>query len=884
MNYIMKYLLPSLLLISLAGLIIPNTFADNVPNWVKNTAGWWAADAISETEFLNAIEFLVNEEIIQVSDIISGKDSSGYVPSWIKNNAGWWAGGQIDDSSFVLGLQWLITNGIIVVEEKPIHTDVNFRVAFIGDQGHNPQAIAVLNLIKDEGAQMVLHLGDFDYDEVTVYDGGDPDAWDKMISDVLGDDFPYFGTIGYHDQKQWDGYQQKFNDRLKKNPDVECVGDLGIKSSCTYKGLFFILVSPGLKGSGHSSFIENQLNDNDHTWRVCSWGKSIHNMQVGQKENNVGWEVYENCKNGAAIIATAHYHSYSRTKTLIDIENQIVDPEWFEPDKLRVKEGSTFVFVSGLGGKSIKDQARCLPTSYPYGCNGEWASIYTSDQNADFGALFCTFNIEGQPNKADCYFKNIQGKIIDKFTISNFIGIDETSSNLSEIDLANKDMSNRDLTETILIGANLSVTNLIGADLSGKYLADTILTGADLTNSNLTGADLSGKDLTEMILKGADLTDVNITGAIVRGADLSYTNLSGVDLSDRDLTGTVLIYADLSDTNLTGVDLSGFDLTSTNLSGQDFSSKDLTETILTGANLTDTILPVNNVEMNVGTDKLIIMDGVLSQKNFVDTKFNGVDLSGKTGVVSDFTRASFKNANIENVNLSFSKLVQVDFAKIKNKSLAGAALTGASLTHSNLSGVDMSDVIINRVNFHQSDLSGQDFSVISDAHIIEMDFTMTNLSDSNFQGLEMSSESIFTKTFKDKAHLRNLSYIEIMEALFDGLNTKLIISKEVSGNDLIINYILYNNFGNANLENANFKNAGLLAAGFYSANLANANLSGADLRNTSFVHANLANANLEGANLANANLEGANLDGALLDNAVLTGANLKCINHSICNS
>ena len=878
MNYIMKYLLPSLLLISLAGLIIPNAFADNVPNWVKNTAGWWAADAISETEFLNAIEFLVNEEIIQVSDIISGKDSSGYVPSWIKNNAGWWADGQIDDSSFVLGLQWLITNGIIVVEEKPIHTDVNFRVAFIGDQGHNPQAIAVLNLIKDEGAQMVLHLGDFDYDEVTVYDGGEPDAWDKMISDVLGDDFPYFGTIGYHDQKQWDGYQQKFNDRLKKNPDVECVGDLGIKSSCTYKGLFFIIVSPGLKGSGHSSFIENQLNDNDHTWRVCSWSKSMNHMQIGNKENNVGWEVYENCKNGAAIIATAHYHSYSRTKTLIDVENQIVDPEWLEPDKLRVKEGSTFVFVSGLGGKSIKDQARCLPTSYPYGCNGEWASIYTSDQNADFGALFCTFNIEGQPNKADCYFKNIQGKIIDKFTVSNFIGIDETSSNLPEIDLANKDMSNMDLTKTILIGANLSDTNLIGTDLSGKYLADTILTGADLTNSNLTGADLSGKDLTEMILKGADLTDVNITGAIVRGADLSYTNLSGVDLSDRDLTGTVLIYADLSDTNLSGVDLSGFDLTSTNLSGQDFSSKDLTETVLTGANLTDTILPVNNVEMNVGTDKLIIMDGVLSQKNFVDTKFNGVDLSGKTGVFSDFTRASFKNANMENVNLSFSKLVQVDFTKIKNKSLAGAALTGASLTHSNLSGVDMSDVIMNRVNFQKTDLSGQDFSVISNSFIHGTIFMEANLVDSNFQGLNMASEDTFTETFKNKAHLKNLSAEEALKILLEGKHdtvaNKLPIYGEVHGNDLAISFILFNNFVDANLENANFKNARLLYANFYLANLTNADLSGADLRNTLFTH----------ANLANANLEGANLEGALLDNAILTGANLKCINHSICNS
>ena len=37
------------------------------------------------------------------------------VPDWIKNNAGWWADGQIDDGSFVSGLQWLISNGIMKI-------------------------------------------------------------------------------------------------------------------------------------------------------------------------------------------------------------------------------------------------------------------------------------------------------------------------------------------------------------------------------------------------------------------------------------------------------------------------------------------------------------------------------------------------------------------------------------------------------------------------------------------------------------------------------------------------------------------------------------------------------------------------------------------------
>ena len=310
------------------------------------------------------------------------------------------------------------------IEENLISTDPNLRVAFIADQSLSPDAIAVLNLIKAEEADMVLHQGDFDY----VHDHF---GWYEMISNVLGNDFPYFATVGGHDIINWNEYQPLLYDRLNKIPDAECIGDLGIKSSCTYKGLFFILVSPSIQlldrdVSGYDSFIENQLNSNDHIWRVCSWARNMEPMQVGNKGNATGWEVYNNCKDGGAIIATGHSHSYARTKTLIDMEKQIVDTQWPEPNKLRVKEGATFVFVSGLGGESIPSQTRCFPTSYPYGCNEEWASIYTASQDATYGALFCTFNVDGQPNKAHCYFKNIDGVVIDEFTITSFVRTDHT--------------------------------------------------------------------------------------------------------------------------------------------------------------------------------------------------------------------------------------------------------------------------------------------------------------------------------------------------------------------------------------------------------------------------------------------------------------------------
>ena len=71
----MKIILFSLTLMFLFVGMIGSVNADGVPEWVKNTAGWWATDAISENEFVNAIEFLVNVGIIGTQN-----------PSHLKNN------------------------------------------------------------------------------------------------------------------------------------------------------------------------------------------------------------------------------------------------------------------------------------------------------------------------------------------------------------------------------------------------------------------------------------------------------------------------------------------------------------------------------------------------------------------------------------------------------------------------------------------------------------------------------------------------------------------------------------------------------------------------------------------------------------------------------
>lgn len=45
-----------------------NAFAENtaVPDWIKNNASWWAEGKISEQEYLNAIQYLVENKIIKI--------------------------------------------------------------------------------------------------------------------------------------------------------------------------------------------------------------------------------------------------------------------------------------------------------------------------------------------------------------------------------------------------------------------------------------------------------------------------------------------------------------------------------------------------------------------------------------------------------------------------------------------------------------------------------------------------------------------------------------------------------------------------------------------------------------------------------------------------
>jgi len=101
----------------------------NVPDWIRNNAKWWSEGAIGDSDFTSGIQFMIKENIMIIPDLpeevtqmelkdekrAMGMEREQNVPDWVRNNAGWWADGLISDDDFVKGIQYLVEQGIIQV-------------------------------------------------------------------------------------------------------------------------------------------------------------------------------------------------------------------------------------------------------------------------------------------------------------------------------------------------------------------------------------------------------------------------------------------------------------------------------------------------------------------------------------------------------------------------------------------------------------------------------------------------------------------------------------------------------------------------------------------------------------------------------------------------
>ena len=86
-----------------------------IPAWLKNNANSWSSSSLTDSEFANNLEYLIEQGIIDVSSKERSSISEKTIPAWLKNNAKWWYANQISDEDFIKSVQYLVKKGIIGV-------------------------------------------------------------------------------------------------------------------------------------------------------------------------------------------------------------------------------------------------------------------------------------------------------------------------------------------------------------------------------------------------------------------------------------------------------------------------------------------------------------------------------------------------------------------------------------------------------------------------------------------------------------------------------------------------------------------------------------------------------------------------------------------------
>jgi len=214
-----------------SGILVPNSFAQDaqIPNWIKNVAGWWAIGDISENEFLTGIEYLINNNIILIdfipcNDEIQGQtiSPSKSVPDWVKNNASWWSDNLIDDIAFINGLQYLIEYKIIKIDNKKILgkvplEDIKFSSSWTIDKNFLVFAQSAFFEIYGVYGDCIMDGDEQVWKSVML--GLNPNKMDKYNEVAVWNDpqktvvvYPYFTSIAYNEPGFYTYYRGECDD------------------------------------------------------------------------------------------------------------------------------------------------------------------------------------------------------------------------------------------------------------------------------------------------------------------------------------------------------------------------------------------------------------------------------------------------------------------------------------------------------------------------------------------------------------------------------------------------------------------------------------------------------------------------------------------------
>ena len=273
------------------------------------------------------------------------------------------------------------------------------KICIIGDTGIGSPSVQTHGLCKAAGVDAILHTGDLDYTD-------SPSQWESFITNQMGASFPYFYVLGNHEIDNAAGYRANADARFRRL-GINWVGTLTSHCAFDWRGIRFIMTTPGIGDSSAATYIRDQAAASTAPWVLSVHHQQMARMQVNTKGDTTGWGVYEEARQQGVVVWNGHAHGYGRTHLLSKMDTQTVADN---TNPYTVIKGASIVVQTGLGGDSVSSAG-------PYATQPYWGKVSTATNGGTYGVVICTFGAGGDPKRADCLFRNVNNVEVDRWTM-----------------------------------------------------------------------------------------------------------------------------------------------------------------------------------------------------------------------------------------------------------------------------------------------------------------------------------------------------------------------------------------------------------------------------------------------------------------------------------
>jgi len=171
---------------------------NEIPSWIKMNAQWWIEEKIDENSFLEGMRYLIKENIIKIPENIDGdRNSVTYetgqkIPMWVKTTVEWWASDITNDETFLQGMQFLVVNKIIDLSEDRI---IESGTMFV-DSSNSDNSGIISQSSKEQSFETSECTGEFPYRWSDGNCWNLPEDYEMQIELICPDGYPYVWSDG----------------------------------------------------------------------------------------------------------------------------------------------------------------------------------------------------------------------------------------------------------------------------------------------------------------------------------------------------------------------------------------------------------------------------------------------------------------------------------------------------------------------------------------------------------------------------------------------------------------------------------------------------------------------------------------------------------------